>query len=115
ERRARLTVRFAMVERPPPRRLALAQLPRADPEGEPVDVWYPGQMLVRSRSAGLGKGGARLSFTSVPVGRSTVLAQVAAVTWPSDLPAVQTRTRANGDTALVEVAFDAAPGEKYTF
>jgi trehalose/maltose hydrolase-like predicted phosphorylase len=37
------------------------------------------------------------------------------VTWPSDLPAVQTRTRANGDTALVEVAFDAAPGEKYTF
>jgi trehalose/maltose hydrolase-like predicted phosphorylase len=72
-------------------------------------------MQVRSRSAALGKGGARLSLTAVPVGRSTLLAHAAAVTWPRDLPGAKTRTRAAGDTALAEVAFDAAPGQAYTF
>jgi trehalose/maltose hydrolase-like predicted phosphorylase len=115
EQKGRLAVRFAMAERRPPKRLALARIPKAAPDWKPADVWYPGLMLVRSRSAALGKGGARLSLTSVPVGRSTVLAQAVAVTWPAALPGAKTRTRAAGDTALVEVAFDAAAGEKYTF
>jgi trehalose/maltose hydrolase-like predicted phosphorylase len=44
-----------------------------------------------------------------------VLAQVAAVGWPSDLPRLEARTRSPADTALVEVAFDAIPGRTYTF
>jgi len=111
----RLTVRFVMAERPPPQRLALAQLTRAERAWKPVDLWYPGQMLVRSRSAARGKGGARLSLTAVPVGRSTVLAQAAAVTWPGNLPGAKVRTRAVGDTAMVEVAFDAVAGGTYSF
>ena len=115
QHQGRLRVRFAMGQRPPPRRLALARLTRAEPEWRPPDIWYPGHMQVRSRSAALGKGGGRLSLTAVPVGRSTVLAQAAAVTWPRDLPGAKTRTRAAGDTALVEVAFDPVPGQTYAF
>jgi trehalose/maltose hydrolase-like predicted phosphorylase len=111
----RMRVRFAIAARPPPRRLPLATLPRADPKWRPADIWYPGHMVVRSRAATRVPGGARLSLTSTPEGRTTVLAQAAAVGWPSDLPHADARTRASTDTALVEVAFDAVPGRRYSF
>jgi trehalose/maltose hydrolase-like predicted phosphorylase len=111
----RMRVRFAIAGRPPPRRLPLATLPRADPKWRPADIWYPGHMVVRSRAATRVPGGARLSLTSTPEGRTTVLAQAAAVGWPSDLPHTDVRTRASTDTALVEVAFDAVPGRTYSF
>ncbi len=113
--RGRMRVRFAIAGRPPPRRLPLATLPRADPKWRPPDIWYPGHMVVRSRSATRVPGGARLSLTSTPLGRTVVLAQAAAVGWASDLPHADVRTRASADTALVEVAFDAAQGRTYSF
>ena len=111
----RMRVRFAIAGRPPPRRLPLATLPRGDPKWRPADIWYPGHMVVRSRAATRVPGGARLSLTSTPEGRTTVLAQAAAVGWPSDLPHTDARTRASADTTMVEVAFDATPGRTYTF
>jgi protein-glucosylgalactosylhydroxylysine glucosidase len=111
----RIRVRFAIVGRPPPRRLPLATLPRADTKWRPPDIWYPGHMVVRSRSATRVPGGARLAVTSTPEGRTIMLGQAAAVGWPSDLPNADVRTGTSGDTALVEVAFDAAAGRSYGF
>jgi protein-glucosylgalactosylhydroxylysine glucosidase len=109
----RMRVRFAIAGRPPPRRLPLATLPRADPKWRPADVWYPGHSVVRSRAATRLRNGARLSLTSTPVGRTTVLAQVAVVGWPSGLVRAEARTRTSADTSAVELAFDAAPGRTY--
>lgn len=111
----RMRVRFALAGRPPPRRLALARLERADPAWRPAHVWYAGHMVVRSREARAERQGGRLSLTSTPQGRTTILAQAARVSWDSDLPGATTRTKASGDSALVEVAFDASPGMTYRF
>jgi protein-glucosylgalactosylhydroxylysine glucosidase len=111
----RLRVRFALTGWPPPRRLALAKLARADPAWKPADIWYPGHMEVRSRESRRERWGARLAMTSTPVGRTSTLAQAAAVTLPSGLRNPVTTTTASGDTALVEIAFDAAPGRSYRF
>jgi hypothetical protein len=54
-------------------------------------------------------------MTSTAVGRSTVLAQTAAVTWAMDLRHPGINTTASGDTAMVEIAFEALPGRTYTF
>src|SRR5918996_2829061 len=111
----RMRVRFAIAGRPPPRRLPLATLPRADPKWRPPDIWYPGHMVVRSRSATRVPAGARLALTSTPEGRTIMLGQAAAVGWPSNLSPADVRTQASGDTALVEVVFDAAAGRTYSF
>jgi trehalose/maltose hydrolase-like predicted phosphorylase len=111
----RMRLRFAIAGRPPPRRLPLATLTRADPKWRPPDVWYPGHMVVRSRAATRVPGGARLSLTSTPEGRTTLLTQVAALGWSSDLPGVEVQTRTAADTALVEIAFDATAGRTYRF
>jgi trehalose/maltose hydrolase-like predicted phosphorylase len=111
----RMRVRFAMAGRPPPPRLALARLERADPAWKPADVWYPGHMVVRSRDAAAMPGGGSFSMTATPEGRTTALAQAAAVSWSPGLPRATTRTVASGDSALVEVAFDASPGAVYRF
>jgi trehalose/maltose hydrolase-like predicted phosphorylase len=111
----RMRVRFAIAGRPPPARLQLATLSRADPRWRPADVWYPGHMMVRSRAATRAPGGARLSLTATPEGRTIALALAAAAGWPSDLPGAEVVTRAAGDTALVEVAFDATSGRTHTF
>jgi protein-glucosylgalactosylhydroxylysine glucosidase len=110
-----MRVRFGLTGWPPPRRLALASLPKAQPSWKPADIWYAGQMEVRSRAAEQGRSGARLSMTAAPVGRSTILAQTAAVTWSMDLPNPSINTTASGDTASVEIAFDALPGRTYRF
>ena len=110
-----MRVRFGLTGWPPPRRLALASLPKAQPSWKPADIWYAGHMEVRSRAAARAPGGARLSMTSTPVGRSTILAQTAAVTWTMDLRKPSINTTASGDTAMVEIAFEALPGRTYTF
>jgi trehalose/maltose hydrolase-like predicted phosphorylase len=111
----RIRVRFALIGWPPPRRLALARVERSDPAWKPADVWYPGHMVIRSRRSERVSRGAVLSMTSTPLGRTTVLAEALAVTWAPDLPEATTSTTASGDTALVEIAFDASPGRTYTF
>ena len=54
-------------------------------------------------------------MTSRPVGRSSVVLQSSAINWPSDLASAKARRVASGDTALVEIAFDASAGQSYTF
>jgi protein-glucosylgalactosylhydroxylysine glucosidase len=108
-------VRFALAGWPPPRRLALARLERAEPGWTPADIWYSGHTLVRTRAATARPGLASLSMTSRPEGRQTTLAQVAQVTWPGNLARAAAHTTAAGETAAVEIAFDASPGQPYTF
>ena len=97
----RLRVRFGLRGWPPPRRLALAKLARSDPAWKPADVWYPGHMEVRSRESTQESWGVRLAMTSTPLGRTSSLAQAAAVTWDMDLRNATITRRASGDTALV--------------
>jgi glycosyl hydrolase family 65 len=111
----RYRIRFALAGRPAPaRRLPLGRLERADPSWRPADIWYPGRMIVRSRRVTPEPDGARLALTSVPVGRGIRLRQSARVAWP---PGVRPSVRrvASGDSALVELAFDAEAGRHYAF
>ncbi len=111
----RLRVRFAIAGRPPPRRIPLARLERSDPAWKPADIWYPGHMRVHSRQAVASGSGGRISVSSTPEGRKTTLAQAAEVSWDADLPRAAVRTRESGDSAWVEVSFDARPGRSYRF
>ena len=115
QQEGRIQVRAVLAGWPPPKRLPLARLERASRAWKPADIWYPGHMLVRSREAVRDPRGAHLSLTAVPVGRTVMLAEVATLNWPRDLPNAAAHTSAAGDTALVEVAFDAFPGRTYTF
>lgn len=108
-------IRFAIVGQPPPRRLPLATLEKADPGWTPGDIWYPGHTIVRSRQASRTSNGARLSMASLPEGRPTLLAQAAEVRWSPTLQNTTVRTIASGDTALVELTFHAIRGRPYTF
>ena len=110
-----LRVRLAMAGRVPPRRLPLGTLEQALPGWRPDDIWYPGHMVVRGRNVVRRPGGARLTLASAPVGRKITLGQAAVVGWPRDLKRPVVRTVASGDTALVEIAFDAVPGQTYSF
>jgi trehalose/maltose hydrolase-like predicted phosphorylase len=111
----RMRVRFALAGRPPPRRLPLATLKRTEPGWGPAELWYPGHMVIRSRRATVRPGLGVLSLTASPEGRTTLLGEAAEVSWPQALPGVHVQTRATGDTALVEVAFDASAGGTYGF
>lgn len=111
----RMRVRFALAERMPPPRLALAKIEHAQLDWRPANLWYGGHMVLRSKNAALEPGGGRIWATSTPEGRKTLLVQVVAVAWPSDLPGASAGTRTGGDTAAVEVAFDAEPGQTYRF
>jgi hypothetical protein len=105
-----MRVRFALAGWPPPRRLALARLTRSDRAWKPADVWYPGQMITRSRRSERESRGAILSLTSTPVGRTALLAEALAVAWDPDLARATVSSTASGDTAAVEVALDVSPG-----
>ena len=123
---ARLKVRFALAGAGPPRRLALAKLERYAPDWGPADIWYPGRAIIRGRRATREHAGGRLSLSATPEGRSTVLAEAAAITWnvgqqgdtiryadATARPAM--RARAAGDTASLELTFDASAGKAYSF
>ncbi|HYF38930.1 MAG TPA: glycosyl hydrolase family 65 protein [Gemmatimonadales bacterium] len=111
----RVGVRFAIVGQPPPRRLPLDTLSAADPNWKPADIWYPGHMTVQARQASRISRGARLAMSSSPEGRRKILAQAAEITWPRLPTNSAVRTVAQGDTALVELMFDARRGQNYTF
>jgi protein-glucosylgalactosylhydroxylysine glucosidase len=111
----RIGIRFGIVGHPPPKRLPLATLEKADPAWTPSDIWYPGHMAVETRTARRSPPGAQLGMTSIPEGRPTSLAQFSEVGWPRDLSRLRVHTVARGDTALVEITFDAARGRVYTF
>jgi protein-glucosylgalactosylhydroxylysine glucosidase len=111
----RMKIRFAIAGLPPPRRLPLGKLERAPPDWKPDDIWYPGHMFVRGRNVVRRPGGARLTMMSSPVGRKITLGQAAAVKWPTNLPGAMVRTVSVGDTALVEISFDAEAGRTYSF
>ena len=111
----RVGVRFALTGWPPPKRLALGTLRKADPSWEPNDIWYPGHMVVRSRQVTRTASGARLTMSSLPEGRSTLLAQALELSWPRELENATVRPTASGDTARVELTFDATQGRTYSF
>jgi trehalose/maltose hydrolase-like predicted phosphorylase len=107
-------VRFVLAGWPPPQRLPLATRRRADPAWGPADIWYPGHMIVRSRGATRTSTGARLTMASLPEGKPTLLAQALELSWPRALPGSTVRTQASGDTALVELTFQATRGRTYS-
>ncbi len=111
----RVRVRFALAGWPPPHRLPLDTLKKTDPGWGPAELWYPGHMNVRSRTAARTPSGARLTITATPDGRSSLLAEAATISWGRELPGATVRTVASGDTAMVELSFDASPGATYTF
>jgi protein-glucosylgalactosylhydroxylysine glucosidase len=111
----RLRIRFALAGWPPPRRLPLATAERAPPNWRPADIWYPGHTVVRDRSAAVRGNQAELSLSSAPEGRGIALAQASSVEWPRGLPRASSRPRADGDSAVVEIAFDAGAGRTYDF
>ena len=111
---ARIGLRFAIIGQPSPPRLPLATLEKADPDWKPGDMWYPGQMIVRGRQATRTAAGATLTMTSAPEGRRRLLAQASEIRWPK-LKDPVVRTVSRGDTALVEVVFEATKGQNYTF
>src|SRR4051794_20256830 len=111
----RVGVRFGLTAWPKPRRLPLATQRRADPTWAPKDIWYAGHMIVRSRQTIRTPNGARLTMASLPEARPTLLAQAVEVTWPRALPNASVRTLASGDTAVVELSFDATAGRTYSF
>jgi trehalose/maltose hydrolase-like predicted phosphorylase len=108
-----IRARFAILGWPPPKRVALATVEQAQPNWKPADFWYPGQATVRARSATRQTNSARLSMESSPVGRSTIVAQAASIAWDRSGATVSTTSR--GDTAMVEISFDASPEQAYTF
>jgi trehalose/maltose hydrolase-like predicted phosphorylase len=111
----RLRVRFVLAGRAPPPRLPLDTLQRTEPSWGPAELWYPGHMVVRSRRAASTPGLGSLALTATPEGRETVLGQAASVSWDRGMPGAAARAHAAGDTAMVEIAFDAAAGQHYTF
>jgi trehalose/maltose hydrolase-like predicted phosphorylase len=114
-RPGRLRVRFVLAGRAPPPRLPLDTLQRTEPSWGPAELWYPGHMVVRSRRAASTPGLGSLALTATPEGRETVLGQAASVSWDRGIPGAAGHARAAGDTAMVEIAFDAAAGQHYTF
>jgi trehalose/maltose hydrolase-like predicted phosphorylase len=113
--KGQLRVRFALVGWPEPHRLPLDTLTHVDPHWGPAELWYPGHMIVRSAAAEHAVGNARLQLTATPDGRPTILAEVATISWPRELAGASAHVTALGDTAMVEVAFNALPGSTYTF
>jgi trehalose/maltose hydrolase-like predicted phosphorylase len=109
-----IRVRFALAGWAPPHRLPLDTLKRTDPSWGPRELWYPGHMAVSSRAASAAADAARLSLTAVPDGRRLQFVEAAEVRWPAGLT-VRPTTRAEGDTAMVEIAFDAVAGRSYPF
>jgi trehalose/maltose hydrolase-like predicted phosphorylase len=108
-------VRFALANWPPPRRLPLDTLTKTKPEWGPPELWYPGHMVVKTRTAVRQPHGARLALTASPDGRTSTLSEHAVISWPADLPHAAAHTAATGDTAMVELSFDAVAGATYTF
>ena len=112
---ARIRVRFALANWPAPNRLPLATLEKVKHEWGPRELWYPGHMVVRARSAAVARDGASLAMSAAPEGRTLTLAESATISWQGALGNIATHSAAAGDTAMIEISFDATPGQTYTF
>jgi hypothetical protein len=110
-----MRARFALAGWPPPRRQPLDTLKRTTWWWGPDELWYPGRVVVISRTAVTTGSSARLTLAGRPEGRAIVVGESAEVRWPADLPGGRARTLALADSARVEVAFDAAAGQTYRF
>ncbi|HEU5041784.1 MAG TPA: hypothetical protein VFT84_13220, partial [Gemmatimonadales bacterium] len=108
-----MRVRFGMAAWPEPRRLPLGRLERAPPDWKPADIWYPGHAQVHDRRAEREPDGGVVWLVSRPAGRSTEVAQVAALRWPGNLARPMSVAQAAGDTARLELAFEAETGRRY--
>ena len=110
-------VRFALAGWPrrPGCRSTRSRAPQ--PGWGPTELWYPGHMVVRSRTARQ-----RTDRLRLPVARRESRRTEHPSSprrprsrWPRDLPGAKVHVRASGDTASVEVAFDAVAGRPYVF
>ena len=110
-----MRARFALAGWPPPKRLPLDTLERTTWWWGPDELWYPGHVVVTSRTALTSGGSARLAVSGRAEGRAIEVGESAEVRWPADLPGARARTRALGDSALVEITFDGAAGQTYRF
>jgi trehalose/maltose hydrolase-like predicted phosphorylase len=111
----RVRASFTLRPWPAPRRLALAEIVRLDSTLKNADLWYPGQMMARSRHAERRSGGGLLSMTSSPEGGGATVAQAVAAIWPATLRNATARTDTLNSTMAIDVAFDASSGVTYTF
>ena len=110
-----MRVRFGMAQWPEPRRLPLGRLEQARTDWKPADIWYPGHSRIRERRAEREPDGGLVWLTAAPDGRSAEVALVGAVRWPDSLEQAMSTAQASGDSARVELAFDAAAGHRYEF
>ena len=110
-----LRLRFAIAGWPEPKRLALATVSRAGPDWGPKDVWYPGHTIVQSRTRPRDR--RRTPLDDVEARRTCDHAR------PGVIGALGTGPRrrrrwprvASGDTARLEMAFDATADRTYSF
>ena len=92
----RMRVRFALAGWPPPARLPLGTLERAEPSWGPAELWYPGHMVIRSRRATARPGLGSLTLSAAPEGRKIELGEAAEVRWSRELAAVDVQARRHG-------------------
>ena len=100
-----------------PRRLALAQLEKIapDPPGVWPSAWYPGYMGVKDRRGEAKAESGWLWVISQAEGRSTVVGQAAAVTWPVNLRGFSSNVGVAEDNVSIEISFEASAGKSYAF
>ncbi len=106
-----IRVRVALAKWPPPKRLPLDTLTRAERSWGPAELWYPGHSIIHARTATRSPFGARLTMVASPEGRITTLGVAAEVAWPKGAVA---RADTTLDSARVEIAMNAAAGHTYT-
>ena len=100
---------------------ATAPAPARHPPAHRAALGAGGALVSRAHDRSLAPRGldatgcGSLALTATPEGRETVLGQAASVSWDRGIPGAAARARAAGDTAMVEIAFDAAAGRHYTF
>ncbi len=111
----RVRTSFALRAWPPPRRLPLAELTRLDPSWRNADLWYPGHMMARSRSADRQLWGGLLQMTSRPENDEATVAQAVESLWPTTLPNATAQATTADSAAAIHVAFDASAEATYTF
>ncbi|HWR51646.1 MAG TPA: hypothetical protein VN428_11095 [Bryobacteraceae bacterium] len=99
----------------PPKRFALARLEKMDPKITQQQMWYPGHMAVQSHSVEAESKGGMLRMIAQPEGVKITVAEAAALVWPETLPGLAVNKSSSRDLAAVELSFQAAAEQPYTF
>lgn len=110
-----MRVALSLAEWPAARRLPLAVATRYDTAWKAADTWYAGHVAVRSPAATFGADRGELSLAGSPVGRTTTVAEFAAVRWPRNMRGAHAEKIVGADSAAIVVTFDAVAGRTYTF